>query len=309
MNISEYQGIWEKYSTVRTCPPRVYTPDLLSSRVFSKENNVLFSHPEVLVMSGKDQNYILTQSAYWYMAAIALIESEVINKIATKIANGRYKFDFLSTVKQAAWTIVIDEAYHAYVADDCILQIAKLTGIQPVLFPKTTQLAEAIRLTKDKIDKEHYSLFELIAICIAENTLTQDILLNSKVEGNNAFYQRVLKDHLLDEGRHSQYFKYILNFVWQNIDNSIQLYMIDIIISFLKEYLNVKIDKEVSSIILRQLDIPIATINTILDDCYLPPVINPTHHLLKNIMKLFNHCGMLNDEEVVQKFQLAGLVY
>jgi len=309
MDISEYQETWEKYSTVRTCPPRVFTPDLLSSRVFSKEKNVLFSHPDVLLMSEKDQNYTLTQSAYWYMAAIALIESEVINKIATKIANGRYKFDFLSTIKQAAWTIVIDEAYHAYVADDCILQIAKLTGISPVRFPKTTQLSKAIRCTKDKINKENHPLFEVIAICIAENTLTQDILLNSKVEGNNAFYQRVLKDHLMDEGRHSQYFKYILNFVWKNIDNSMQLYMADIIISFIKEYLSVEIDKEVSSIILHQTALPPATINNILDDCYLPPVINPTHHLLKNIMKLFNYCGMLNDEKIVQKFQLAGLVY
>jgi len=56
---------------------------------------------------------------------------------------------------------------------------------------------------------------ELIAVAIAENTVTHDVAAFSRDDSVKASIRGLMADHLFDEGRHGQFWTRLVRLYWQ----------------------------------------------------------------------------------------------
>lgn len=173
------QDIWEKRSSIRTRPRRFVSEDDLANEeiyFFPISRQPICVHPIILKLGEGVRKYILTQSVYKFMMDVAVLETEVVNAGALLVANNKLNFSFPHNICHDALSVIIDEAYHAYVAIDFMKQVESLTDIESLPIPKETAVIQAIHSIQKTINPEYSDLFFLIAVCIGEHVLTKDLI-------------------------------------------------------------------------------------------------------------------------------------
>lgn len=306
------QKTWEKSATVRARPRRELLDNVGS--FFPKSRQPLCLHPLINRLGEDAIRFIQIQSAYKFMWDIAQIETKVVNEVAEKIANDGFKITFSETVKFNALTVLVDESYHAYVARDFICQLENLTNISPVkaVF-SPTGLYMALKESCSGLSTEDANLFKLVAISIAENSITNDLIsLNrdSDEDINNVFYQ-VNQDHMVDEARHSKIFRDVLTFSWDSFSESEKLRIGKEIPNFLKEYLDPKYQKDLNLGILTELKLSEKEKSQVIHDTHVDyskesfKAINP---IVKNVTDFLARCKVLQHKPTCRAFSEHGLL-
>lgn len=279
---------WEKKSSIRNRPWRVMT-DTEGKYFFPPSEQPLCFHPKIIARGEEAKNYILTQSAYSFMRTIFIHETQVINAIANKIIKNKSTVRFSPDVCHDLLTVVIDESYHAYVAHDYIKQVTRLTNIQPIHIISKTSLYYALIEVKKTIPQEYQFFFEIIAACIAENSITKELVSIAKDPQVNTLFYQINDDHILDEGRHCVIFSHILTYLWQEISEEARNILGPALSVFIQKYLSRDISARIDKKILQNLELQDYEINSIIYDTYVP-VANP---IIKNIHALLQRTGVL----------------
>jgi len=290
----DFQKKWEERSTVRNSPRLIIDPSE-GGYFYPIERQPLCLHPKIEALGEKAINYLLLQSLYKYTNDIELIETKIVNPVALNITLNSYEVKFNEHYRLGALTLLTDESYHAYVAIDAMMQIQKETGINPLPLPETIEIEKAIKMIKNKLNKKYYSSFDLVAVSIAESTLTHEIISMIAEEETNPFFQNMLENHLLDESRHCGYFYEVLSYFWRNLDKDHKEKIGEVLAEFIELYLGIDIEIEFSSRVLKELGLTDSEISQIMHDTYSGFKVTINHPLLKNIMKQLTRCGVLDN--------------
>jgi hypothetical protein len=242
---------------------------------------------------GRTLTYILTQEAYKFMYDISEIETKIVSNT---IFNIIYSPLFEYIPQQLTYDlmgIAVDEAYHAYVAIDYISQVEDFTGIVSLQPPKETSLKMAMTTVGKNIPEKLRTIFEAFAICIAENSITSELLDMNDMESACEYFCLVNKDHLMDEARHAIIFTDLLKIIWENLNTKIQNKILGLLPEFMNIYLSYESEKPYSHLILSSLNIPVKTCNKILSEVYVNSIeFSSSNPVVTSVNRLFNKVGI-----------------
>lgn len=304
--ISKQTG-WERGSSIRTRPRRILSEEENTNYFFPLSRQPLCIHPIILNLGETARQFILTQSLYKFMMDIAILETEVVNSGALMIANSKLLIPFSEEIKQDALSVIIDEAYHAYVAIDFMKQVENKTKIYPVCLPESSAALIAIATIKKELAPSLQDIFELIAVCIGEHVLTYDLISIGKEANVNKTFSEVMADHVLDEGRHANIFKHVLKQVWAHLSVSEQDTVGSILPRYMRTYLDVNsnLQKDYDTKILLALNLNDAEIQQIIAETYVEYEKEPiakTNPVIFNLITLLEGCHVLDNVNTKQAF-------
>lgn len=209
---------WEKFSSVRSRPRRIVNKEEMEGYIYPPVKQPILVHPLLQKISEEQKVFILTQTFYKYFNDIANIEKDIINVASYKINTNKYDLDFSFPERLDALSVIIDESYHAYVALDFMQQVVDFNDIKPLPLPQETELSVAMQeLSRDLSDPQRES-FELMAVCVAEHALTNDLIETGKSKEVCKLFYYVMHDHVLDEHRHSKFSEHILRRYWSSLN-------------------------------------------------------------------------------------------
>lgn len=313
-NITDYPGtlvVWDRKSSIRSRPRRILTPNQKDDYFFPLTRQPLAVHPMIQALGSEAIHFVLTQTVYKFMYDIAILETELVNHGALIVANDQLNLGFPLPLRQDALSIIIDEAYHAYVALDYLNQVEAITDIKRLDPPAQTTVLCAVETVKNKLPKELHLLFELISVCIAEHVLTKDLISIGKDKNVGDFFQLIMADHVLDEGRHATIFAYIFEWVWAKLTLEQRDTLGVLLPEFLKEYLKQDLQKEYDEKILHALGLPLSDVQTIINDSYINTChvgLNNNNPVVINLITLLQRLNILEHAATKEAFAAYHLI-
>lgn len=292
---------WEKRATVRSRPKVVYDKEA-KGYYYPISRTPLAIHPAVIAKGEKAIEFLLIQSLYKYSNDIATIETRVVNETIIKVLTNQMPIQFNKEQQINLYSIMVDEAYHAYVAFDAMLQIEEYTGVKALPLPKVIEIEKAITKVREKLDDKYHNIFYLICVCLAENTLTKEISTMTDREETHPFFQKIIKDHFADEKRHSGIFYKLLEFIWINLNEEYKEHIGEIIVDFIEEYLGLKVQISFDKQVLSKIGFSQQEASKIVEDTYGGFKLTKDHPMLKNIITLLDKTSVF-DTFTLPKFQ------
>jgi hypothetical protein len=309
------QQIWENKATIRTIPRRLLNKmDIEKGKYYFPISRKMICVQEKVKSLSKEQfDKILILSAYKYMGDIASIEMNIVASTTNNLIYNRYDIplELPFSCKQDLLTIIIDEAYHAYVANDFIVQVEEITGVKQIVPFYHSTLEYAVDATKQRLDSRYHDIFSVMAVCIGENSLTKDLVNISREETvNNAFHQ-VNSDHMRDEGRHCGIFAYVLERLWASLSSQQKSAIAEVLPYFLKEYLNPRFEIDYDKKILQEVGFQSDDIEMIIKDAYQLSMNEETidkNPVMQHVLTVFRVTGIVDDAAVKKAFSENNIV-
>jgi P-aminobenzoate N-oxygenase AurF len=242
---------WYANATVRNSP-RILVPDSATDEyIFPRARQPISEHPKVVALGHPAVNYVLAQSTYKYMYEIGLLETKYVIDCGLKIVNDQIMPGAATEMdKLDALTIVIDEGYHAHVALDFIIQMKEKIGISPLKVPQTNGNLDAVGRAFASLPESAHRDFELISVCLAEHTLTKDLLSIGREQEASRTFTQVMTDHVSDEGRHANYFARLVKRNWTSMSEENRMIIGQMLPSYLDDYLAGDEDREFDRMVL-----------------------------------------------------------
>ncbi len=304
-NLDDYYYRWNKYASVRAIPRRTLEGGN-HQKFFPISRQPLAIHPRVAEKNNESMYFILTQSAYRYLHEIAIQEIVDVNEVALNIVNRELDFSISDDDCRQALSVIVDEAYHAYTAFDSIAQISEFTKIKPLPLTSLNPISRAFNTLEHLVSAEDLKMLQFIAVCLSEHVLTKDLVyLNQEPDVSN-FFNEIMRDHLLDEGRHASFFSKLLQSFWKN---NTQEHKKTIIAQFIPKFIDAYIDntsqKEFDALLLKALNFSLMEIEEILFDTHFETDKNK-NMTVGNFMKVLRKTGLLNNQIVVECFKTHG---
>jgi hypothetical protein len=301
---------WEKYSSIRSRPRRIFADEESPGYVFPPARQPILVHPKLASIDETQRRYILVQSLFKYMNDIANIEKDIINSVSLKINKNMYFLKFSPSVQLDALSVIIDESYHAYVALDFMQQVELSLGIPSLPLSNETALSTTIKKIASEIPQEMVDNFKLIAVCIAEHALTNDLIAVAKSKDVCKTFYYVMHDHVLDENRHAKLFEYVLKKFWEVLPENQKKIIGLKLPSLINGYLSPTSQKDFDSSILKSLGFNAEDIKEIVEDTHCgwdPKSINQQNIIAKQMIELLRRTDVLSGEEILHAFSEYGI--
>lgn len=214
-----YLRHWEERATVRSARRYALTEAAAAEDLFPPVMEPLVADRRVAALGADARRFVLTQAAYGFMQEIALLETDNVGLLAAALAHREHRVPLSSAVCQAALTVSVDEAYHAFAAREFMERAIELTGIAPVALPREhAQIGIAHAAVRPTLPGDVADDFDVIVLCMAENVITREVLgMTQEAPPDNPFHV-VCDEHLADETRHNAYFQRVLRHYWAALD-------------------------------------------------------------------------------------------
>lgn len=227
---------WYAAATVRNSARIMVPSNDQGEFIFPRSRQPLADHPAVVALGNDTLAFVLAQSAYKYMYEIGLLETKYVIDCGLNIVNDKIP-GATEDEKREALTIVIDEGYHAYVALDFIMQMKALTGVMPVEVPSTNGNLDAVQRALEVLPESVHPDFQLLSVCLAEHTLTKDLLSIGREKEATLTFTQVMTDHVSDEGRHANYFAKLTRSHWARLPEATKTVIGAMLPNYLDDYL------------------------------------------------------------------------
>jgi hypothetical protein len=159
--------------------------------------------------SVEQQHFVLLQSCYRFLQESIQIESETVMEPLSKFINGRTSVAFTPEEIAELIQVSVDESYHSLVAFDLLNSIQQDTGIPPLPRILETNRSYALGVTYAWVPEDLKGIFLFGVVCIAENTITNDLLTITRHKEVNSNIHRYMVNHVRDEVRHAKTFELI----------------------------------------------------------------------------------------------------
>lgn len=302
---------WNKFSSVRSRPRRLLEGNP-RDYFYPIQRKPICAHPLVQKLGEDKIQFILLQSAYKFMQDIAFVEVQLINNTATKIYNGSLRYVFPTSIRYDLLSIIVDESYHAYVALDFIDQLQRHTEIKMLDTSIEVELLQSIeKFIHLFSENDSREVFEIIAICIGENTLTKE-LFNIKSSSNiNKIFHHVMSDHMIDEGRHSDIFSIILRELWQRIPETFKLKIAEILPEFIIDYLKPDLHIRFDRLLLNAVGLNDTETQQVINETYTEhssKTLKMKNPIFENIIKVLTRARLFEHQPTKLQFEMAGLL-
>lgn len=300
---------WYSSATVRN-RPRIVVP--MSDRgeyIFPRSRQLISEHPLVVARGPEAVAFVLAQSAYKYMYEIGMLETRFVIDCALKIVNNQIA-GANDDEKRDALTIVIDEGYHAYVALDFIIQMRALCGVSPISVPESNGNLDAVRRAYERLPSHVHNDFQLISVCLAEHTLTKDLLSIGKEKEATRTFTQVMADHVADEGRHANYFAKMMKAHWGRIPEPSRVLIGSMLPEYLDDYLAGDIERRHDRHVLGACELRDEEIGTVIADTHDAYLSIMNEYILKtkgNLIRLLQRTDVLSHGPTRSSFEKYGI--
>jgi hypothetical protein len=288
-----YLGQWERLATVRSTKRYALSGDIAGESLFPARLQPLCDVPAVGALGPAARRFILIQTCYWFMNEIALLETDVVSQLASDLANRPHRIDLSAPVRQVALTIAVDEAYHAFAAREFNAQVEATTGIRPVSMQRHCGLETAVAATQRATSEDLHDDLRVLMLCIAENSITSEILgMTEETPPDNPFHI-VSEEHLVDERRHSGYFQHLLKHYWAGLDDERREALGALVPAFLERFLYQDVWSGWTGAVLAGAGMDAVTAERMVGERRSKSFPRTEHPMARNVMRLLDHSGLL----------------
>jgi len=255
---------WHQKATVRYTP-RIVVPEYNAEElIYPLAYCAVCDHPLVLELGQSARAYILTQAAYRFLYGVGLLETKFVIQCSLDLLHDRIP-GISEFAKLQALTVVIDEGYHAHVALDYILQMQERSGIRPLFIPQSNRKLDAYTRARARLPDELRDDFQLLAVTLAENVLTDEIATLGRDKDLASSFTTLMMDHVKDEGRHSGYFADLMRLHWAQLPQQTQLHFGSILPDYLDDFLGTDTTRGFDRQLLQAVKLDAAAIERVLD--------------------------------------------
>lgn len=217
-----YLEQWEARSTVRNMGRFAPKPEDAETALMPTDFIPAVTKPAVVALGPAAARFLSAQGCYRIMEDIALLETDTVGAACNHLANGRHSVPIPAVTRQCALTISTDEAYHAFAAREFVELMSDINGIEPDIMPERSGAYRALEGAKSELPEEYQGDFRMIALGLAENTVTDELIGLTKDTSKDNPYHSVFREHLIDEVRHQAFFRQLLCYLWTSFDPDVR---------------------------------------------------------------------------------------
>lgn len=306
--LNKYQEKWETRSSIRT-RPRKLIDFQLSGDFYPRHKQLLFILPEVYSLDETQKSEILIKTFYKYLSDIIDLEVNWICLACDKIIRGNLMVPYSEAFKMNAYTIIMDEYYHMYMAYDMILQLKEqFPDINFQTFSTFSDSHHAIITIKNKLNKKYWDMFEILVVSIFETTLVRELVEYFQGPDIHPSIQYYVNDHMNDESKHYSFFFEILCYTWENLTDDYKENIGKYLAEFIHLYLNINGEKAYNFHLLSSILHSEEKAAKRIDSLYKNFCISPELPLVKNVLMVLQKSKILESNYVKSGFQALQLV-
>ena len=234
-----YLQQWDGRATVRARRRYRLTADAVWGELYPNDLLPVLKHPAIAGRGEETRRRIAIQTACAYQEAIAGIEADIVTDLCRRLADDGAGVPLPRAVHQVALTIGTDELYHAYVAREFAADIERLSAI-PALAKGDDRppLYDAVAFIRGAAPDGLQRAAETMALCIAEHFVTEELFGVSRETASDSPFQVILREHLMDEGRHQVFFRHLMRHLWEASEEDVRTALGRLIPGFLDTFLH-----------------------------------------------------------------------
>ncbi len=210
-------ALWDARASVRVKPPRQLTPAEPGRLYFPPELMPVVAHPLVRSRPYEVTERVLTQRLHQYLYFTTELEQVAVMPVTMDISRGRSGLDLPAAMREDAFKITTDEAWHAQFSDDLSRQVQARTGFDACL-PDRPAFIDRLDRIRAGMDHDLRGAADL-AFSVVSETLISSILSDLPRDKRlPEAVRELVQDHAEDEGKHHAYFRSLLEFFWHALD-------------------------------------------------------------------------------------------
>ena len=201
---------WDQRASVRRQPRRRIAPG--GEDYFPLELMPVAGHPLVRDLAPARLARLRLRHLQRYLRFTVELETRYVNPVVLAVGSHGFGIALPPGMRLDAMRIYTDEAYHALVATDLLIQSEAASGIQERRRPPGFMAAF------DKLARsappELAGLLPLLFVIVSESLITATLSELPRSDGVLAGVSDAVRDHAADEARHHRYFSTLLGLVW-----------------------------------------------------------------------------------------------
>ncbi|MFR9730638.1 diiron oxygenase [Saccharopolyspora sp. MS10] len=301
----DYAARWEARGSVRTRPRK--TIDFSQRGYFFPEDRQPLLLDETVAALGEPaKERILIQSFFKYLHDIVNLEIEEIVSACTKVLHADLPVEFGPEIKLNTYSIVIDEYYHVYIAQDLIMQLReRYPDLGEFDFP-TSDSQRAVTEIKKRLDPRYHDVFEILANCCFETTLVRELVEFFDSKGVHPSIRYYVNDHMNDESRHYAFFLDLMTYLWAEIPEDHREAIGSLMGEFVKLYLSVESEKRFNAQLLEEVLGDRDAAERSIGQLYAGFDVTTDMPIVQNVLRAFGKAGMLEHPAVRSSFRKIG---
>lgn len=215
----DYLRVWNAKATVRGMPRFRVSEIAQAHNLFPETLQPLARHEAVRALGEDALRELLIRTACSWQIDVAALEIDVVTELCGRLANRPVGFVLPDAARHVALTIATDEAYHAYVAREFVADTVRISGVTPAVrtvdTPPIVKALEKVRLAAPAgLQREA----DIMVLCFAENFVVEELFGLSRNVAPDDPFRIVVREHLIDEGRHQVFFQRLLRHMWWGLD-------------------------------------------------------------------------------------------
>lgn len=215
----KYLVQWEKRATVRHLQRTRLSAEAARYEMFPAALQPVLEHAEVVARGPEARHRLLARAAAIFMLHVAILEVEVITDLCNRLANKGADAPVPKSALQVALTVSTDEAYHAYVAREFLLDLEEHTGVVPgPAGDGDMPLIGALAAVRRRAAPELARAADTMVLCFAENFVTEELFGLSREADPAGPFHLNMREHMMDEGRHQIYFQKLFRHIWDGLN-------------------------------------------------------------------------------------------
>lgn len=217
----KYLNQWEKRATVRHLARTRLTHETVGLELFPAAMCPVVAHPEVVALGSEIRHRILARSAANFMRDVAFLEADLITNFCLRVVNQGAGVPLPESARQVVLTVATDESYHAFAAREFLGDLVQLAGIVPDDSAESP-IQRALAAVRAAASAELTRPTETMALCFAENFVTEELFGLSRDGEPQGPFQTMLREHMMDEGRHQVFFRRLFRHLWIGLDEDMR---------------------------------------------------------------------------------------
>lgn len=206
---------WTTSATVRSVARR-RLEDEDRGLPFSPHLVPLISHQLVRDRGEEVQRLVLGQKLHSYFRFTTHLELKAILPVCTVIGLKEAMVRTSDEFACEGFKIAVDEAHHAYCAEDMKRQLIAVTGIRPYRERRPAFL-RALESQQDALDGKLKQLALLVFSSVSETLITNSLVDVPADERVLRAVRDVIMDHARDEAKHHRYFSVFMETMWSQL--------------------------------------------------------------------------------------------
>lgn len=305
----KYLEEWNKRASVRTKTRTRFQPEHLKKSLYLYPIKPFLGHPIINNLGDEQLRKYSYRAAADMLELVSNFETQLVTDQCCKLANKGIGIFLPDSVKQVALTVGVDEVYHAFVANEFLIDLKNLSGISPSsidlidLLNNSNQPFNPLDISeldyfKNNLPHELQRIGETVLLCIMENSFTEELFGITKGADLSNPFELYVREHVIDETRHMNFFRNLLKHIWASLDESNKNLLGGVIASYFDTFHNLNSDsyKRFSELELQKLGLNKNQAAEVYSDCtkYWSPLSKTEMPFLKSRFKLLEFSGILD---------------